>query len=103
MDVHDLLPPGSGLRTREVAVASGIVAVVAEATSSVAACPGCGSPSEHVHGRYTRTVADLPWQGRRVVLRLAVRRFPCRNAACPKRTFTERLPGSRPTHRRRPA
>ena len=96
MDVHDLLPPGSGLRTREVAVASGIVAVVAEATSSVAACPGCGSPSEHVHGRYTRTVADLPWQGRRVVLRLAVRRFPCRNAACPKRTFTERLPGVAP-------
>ena len=65
---------------------------MAEPISSVAECPGCGAPSEHIHGRYTRTVADLPWQGRRVVLRLAVRRFQCRNAACPKRTFTERLP-----------
>jgi transposase len=92
MDVPDLLPPGSGLRARELAIAPGIVAIVAEATSSVAECPGCGAPSEHVHSRYTRTVADLPWQGRRVVLRLAVRRFQCRNAACPKRTFTERLP-----------
>jgi transposase len=96
MDVPDLLPADSGLRAREFAVAPGVVAVVAEATSSVAACPGCGSPSGHVHGRSTRTVADLPWQGRRVVLRLVVRRFRCRNAACPKLTFTERLPAVAP-------
>ncbi len=92
VDVHDLLPYGSGLRVGGLAIAPGIVAVAAEPASSVAECPGCGAQSEHVHGRYTRTVADLPWQGRRVVLRLALRRFQCRNAACPKRTFTERVP-----------
>ena len=92
MDVPDLLAPGSGLGARELAIAPGAVAIVAEPTSSVAECPACGAPSEHVHGRYTRTVADLPWQGRRVVLRLAVRRFQCRNAACLRRTFIERLP-----------
>ena len=92
MDVTDLLPPGSGLRVGELAIGPGIVAIVAEPTSSVAECPGCGAQSEHVHGRYTRTVADLPWRGRRVVLRLAARRFQCRNAACPRRTFTERVP-----------
>jgi hypothetical protein len=91
MDVPDLLPSGFGLRARELAIAPGLVVIVAEPTSSVAECPGCGAPSEHVHGRYTRTVADLPWQGRRVVLRLAVRRFQCRNAACTKRAFTERV------------
>jgi transposase len=96
MDVPDLLPPDSGLRARELAIAPGLVVIVAEPTSSVAECPGCGAPSEHVHGRYTRTVADLPWQGRRVVLRLAVRRFQCRNAACAKRTFTERVPAIPP-------
>ncbi len=63
MDVADVLPPGSGLRARDLAIAPGIVAIVAEPTSSVAECPGCGAPSEHVHGRYTRTAADLPWQG----------------------------------------
>jgi transposase len=100
MDVPDPLPPDSGLRARELAIAPGLV--VAEPTSSVSECPGCGAPSEHVHGRYTRTVADLPRQGRRVVLRLAVRRFQCRNAACAKRTFTERVPAVPHSRRRRP-
>ena len=60
MDVADLLAPGSGLRARGLAIAPGVVAIVTEATSSVAECPGCGAPSEHVHGRYTRTVAAPP-------------------------------------------
>jgi transposase len=38
-------------------------------------------------------VADLPWAGWAVRLELHVRRFFCQNKACPRRIFTERLPG----------
>jgi len=41
---------------------------------------------------YQRTVADLPWAGVPVTLQLHVRRFVCRNPACPRATFSEPLP-----------
>ena len=55
-------------------------------------CPGCGRPSRAGHGRYRRRPADLPSLGRPVRLDLEVRRLRCANAACPHRTFTERVP-----------
>jgi zinc-finger of transposase IS204/IS1001/IS1096/IS1165 len=48
--------------------------------------------SNAVHSRYSRNPADLPSLGRGIRLVLRVRRFYCRNAACPRRTFAERLP-----------
>jgi transposase len=57
-----------------------------------AACPLCQQPSERVHGTYVRMVADLPCAGRRVILRLSVRKFVCGTPACPRQIFTERLP-----------
>ena len=59
--------------------------------NACAACPLCQQPSERVHGRYVRTVADLPCAGRRVILRLSIRKFVCRTPACPRQIFTERL------------
>ncbi|MBK3773437.1 ISL3 family transposase [Azospirillum brasilense] len=58
-----------------------------------APCPRCHAPSSRVHSRYERRLADLPWQGRPVILRLQARRFLCREADCPKHTFAERPPG----------
>src|SRR5690349_8809251 len=92
MDVTDLLPPDGGLRVCHVSVDSGTIQLTAEPTATAAACPKCGARSRWVHGRYSRTVADLPWQGRLVVIRILVRRFQCHNAHCPQKTFTERLP-----------
>ena len=43
-------------------------------------------------GRYTRTLADLPWGTARVRWQLHVRKFVCANGQCPRRIFTERLP-----------
>ncbi len=45
------------------------------------------------HSTYQRHLADLPWQGRVVELRVQVRRLRCVNAACPRAIFAERLPG----------
>ena len=64
------------------------------ATSELtAACPLCGDESPRVHSRYTRRLEDLPCLGRCVRLQVAVRRFACPQPDCPRRIFTERLPG----------
>jgi transposase len=56
-------------------------------------CPSCARPSARRHSAYQRRLADLPWQGRLVELRVRVRRLRCANAACPRAIFAERLPG----------
>jgi transposase len=56
-------------------------------------CPECGRVSAAVHSRYGRRPADLPSLGREIRLSVQVRRFYCRNGACPRRTFAEQLPG----------
>lgn len=75
---------------------------------SEARCPVCGQPSRRVHGRYTRTLADLPWSGTPVHLRLRVRKFFCDEPSCERKIFAERLhdvtqPFARGTNRQRNA
>ena len=57
-----------------------------------AACLSCQHRSTAVHSSYVRTVADLPMAGTQVLLHLQVRRFFCRQVACPQRIFAERFP-----------
>ena len=61
-------------------------------TLKSASCPLCQQSSERIHGKYGRTVADVPCAGRLVTLALTVRKFVCSTKACPRRIFTERLP-----------
>jgi transposase len=56
-------------------------------------CPECQQPSFRIHGHYQRTVAELPCAGRTVILALTVRKFVCGTPTCPRRIFSERLPG----------
>ena len=97
-----LLPliPG-GLVVEQVLPEPDRVTVVARSRLPTAACPDCHASSSRVHSRYERRLADLPWQGRPVAVRLRARRFFCAEPACPRRTFAERLPGiARPSARR---
>jgi transposase len=57
-----------------------------------ATCPSCGYLSSRVHSRYQRRLADAAIGGRRVVLRLRVRRFFCDDHGCRARTFAEQIP-----------
>jgi hypothetical protein len=75
--------------------------VAARSLGGVGRCPGCGRASRAVHSRYRRRPTDLPSLGRTVRVGLHVRRFYCRNAACPRRTFAERLPELVAPHARR--
>jgi transposase len=56
-------------------------------------CPQCHQLSARIHGHYQRTVADLPCAGCTVLLALTVRKFVCTTPGCPRRIFSERLPG----------
>jgi transposase len=69
------------------------ITLLISSTQAAPRCPGCDVPARHVHSRYTRTLADLPWSGYRVTWQLRVRRLFCPNRQCPRRIFTERLPG----------
>ncbi|MGC1525105.1 MAG: ISL3 family transposase [Phormidesmis sp.] len=61
-------------------------------TQSVVPCPICSQPTQRVHSRYERTLADLPCTDFKLVLILQVRKFFCMNDECYRRIFTERLP-----------
>ncbi|SRR5712692_7700499 len=62
------------------------------ATARTARRPLCARRSQQVQSNYHRTVADLPIAGRRLLLRLRVRRFRCRARRCPRADFAERSP-----------
>jgi hypothetical protein len=70
---------------------------------SSSACPLCGAVSSRVHSHYTRTLADLPWQGRAVTVQVRARRFRCAAAGCLRQVFAERLPGVAQSWARRTA
>jgi transposase len=55
-------------------------------------CPTCGQYSQSVHSGYERKLKDLPCSGFAVGFIVEVRRFLCKAAACPRTTFSERLP-----------
>jgi transposase len=82
----------AGLRVVQVLPTPDRITIIARPAARTAACPVCAAPSARVHSRYSRTLADLPWQGRAVSLRVRARRFRCAERACPRRIFAERLP-----------
>ena len=90
--LNPLLPEAAPLRCCHLRIQPDLVTVVVESVGPAAVCPNCGQPSGRVHSRYTRTLGDLPWQGRVVRWLLGSRRFFCDRAACGRRIFTERLP-----------
>jgi transposase len=68
------------------------VIVYLHATSPTAACSQCGTAGSRVHSRYERTIADLAFGGRNLVLRLLVRKWICPEASCSRHIFAECFP-----------
>jgi transposase len=62
------------------------------ATFPTAACPQCGTIGSRVHSRYQRTIADVAFGGRNLVLKLLVRKWICPEASCSRHIFAERFP-----------
>ncbi|WP_460348305.1 transposase family protein [Actinoallomurus acanthiterrae] len=57
-------------------------------------CPGCAVETARVRAWCGRTVADVPVDGRRVMVNVRVRRLACQDWRCPRQTFREQFPGS---------
>jgi transposase len=92
MPVSTLLPDTAELRLDHlISEPDSLTMVVATARPSTC-CPACQQPSMRVHSHYVRSLADLPWSGATVRLRLHTRRFFCSSPTCSRRIFTERLP-----------
>jgi len=89
-----LLPDATLLRLEAWSVddTTAQITLAVQSTQTSAPCPLCATPARRIHSDYERTLADLPWAAYRVRLQLRVRKWFCRNRACQRRIFTERLP-----------
>jgi transposase len=76
-DSRTVLPTPKLLNLIDVRATENAITLVARTSSRVARCPACGAKSARIHSHYTRMLADLPWQGIPVNVRLRVRRFFC--------------------------
>ncbi len=92
-DARTILPDTETLKLLHVCASGQSITLAARTTPAEARCPVCSALSQRVHSRYVRTLADLPWQGVPVNLRLHVRRFFCDEASCQRKIFAERLSG----------
>jgi transposase len=90
-DASFLIPPSLHVAALLLGEDGVTIRAISEATD--VRCPLCGEPSDRVHSRYTRTLADLPWARFAVRLHVEVRRFVCANPTCPRQIFAERLVG----------
>jgi transposase len=79
------------------------ICVRARTRDAAVACPDCGVPTVRVHGYYERAVTDVPVDGRRVLVRVRVRRMRCPVQGCPRQTFREQVPGVLDRYQRRTA
>ena len=84
-----LIPPG--LAVDSVDDSKDALVVTARSNTLTALCPLCGAASDRVQSHYIRQPSDLPCAGRRVCLRLLVRRFRCSVPVCPRQVFAERF------------
>lgn len=91
MEITTLLADPASIRPVSMSVKKDAITIVVKAVQKQSCCPQCHQPSAHRHSRYERTLADLPWHGVAIRLRLQTRRFFCTNELCRRRIFCERL------------
>jgi transposase len=101
MPASTLLPDPAELRLDHLISETQSITIVVATVRPTACCPVCQHPSARVHSRYIRSLADLPWSGTTVRLRLHTRRFFCSSLTCSRHIFTERLPRTAARYARR--
>jgi transposase len=91
----------SALVVHDVEDAGDAIVVRARTRGQAVACPGCGAETSRVHGYHERTAADVPVDGRRVVVKVRVRRMRCPALGCKVQTFREQASGVLERYQRR--
>jgi transposase len=92
MNTATLLADPTAVRLQHARPSTDSITLVVKTISPHSSCPRCHRKSKTIHSRYVRCVADLPWQGISVRLKLHTRRFRCKDSLCPRHIFCERLP-----------
>lgn len=80
------------LFVQDIQVDDARIGLFAESMTREAICPVCAKSSTEIHSAYIRRPMDLAWADHQVIIHLTVKRFFCRTATCPKRTFAELFP-----------
>src|SRR5215472_677780 len=96
-----LLPRLAGVVVGNAEVAGARRWIWAHTRADSAACPRCGRASARVHRRYQRRLADAAIGGRKVMIRLRVRRLFGGAPGCARATFAEQVPGLAARYARR--
>ncbi len=91
----------SALVIEDVRDAGEVICVRARTRDQAVAYPGCGTATTRVHGYQERTAADVPVDGRRVLVQVRARRLRCPVLGCPRQTFREQVPGVLDRYQRR--
>ena len=91
----------SALVIEDVEDAGDVICVRARTRDAAVACPGCATETARVHEYRERTAADVPVDGRRVLVRVRVRRMRCPALDCKVQTFREQVPGVLDRYQRR--
>jgi transposase len=91
----------SELVIEDVEDAGEVICVRARTRDRAVACPGCGAETARVHEYPERTAADVPADGRRVVVKVRVRRMRCPVLDCKVQTFREQVSGVLERYQRR--
>ena len=92
MEGSPFLPLPEGMLIDQVQITETGLHIAVVATHPTSRCPLCSKESSSIHSSYRRSVRDVSCGGRQVQLALTVRKFFCRNALCPRKVFTERMP-----------
>ena len=91
----------SALSIEGVEDAGDVIVVRASTKGDEVACPACGTLTGRVHAFHERVPADVPADGRRVLVRLRIRRMRCPVTECARQTFREQVPGVIERYQRR--
>jgi len=91
----------SELVIEDVEEAGEVICVRARTRDRAVACPGCGAETARVHEYRERTAADVPADGRRVLVKVRVRRMRCPVLDCKVQTFREQVSGVLERYQRR--
>jgi transposase len=91
----------SALVIEDIEDAGEAIVVRARTRGMAVACPGCGTETGRVHGYHERTAADVPVDGRRVVVKVRARRMRCPALDCKVQTFREQVSGVLERYQRR--
>ncbi|RAG85029.1 ISL3 family transposase [Streptacidiphilus pinicola] len=98
--IEQVLFHGAVVELKQLSICADLVTAEMTARGDPPPCPDCSVRAKRVHSWYWRTLAERPLIGRRLTIRLCVRRFFCDRRQCRRLTFVEQVQGLSERHRR---